>query len=132
MKKDLVPNPPSHELAKTMVESVGKTQAFKATPHVRQGVANAISGDHYDEFKSHLCGGKLTGSAQADMYLLATKIAKWEADAGQTALDSALESGKIRLVDIVKRLAPELRKFGFDVRRGVCVGVTTQGAEQHK
>ena len=36
-----------------------------------------------------------------------------------------------RLVDIVKRLPPELKKLGFDVQRGVLVGLLSQktGAE---
>ena len=131
MRKDLIPNPPSHELAKQMVEDVAKAQTFKPTLYVRAALANAIT-DHYDGFTAYLKGGRVTGSAQADMYMLAGRIVEWETEAGRPELFTALENGTIRLVDIVKRIAPELRKMKFDVIRGVCVGSTTQGLENNQ
>jgi len=124
MTKALTPNPPSDDFMKKSVEDAGTSATFNTTQEVRGAISRAIQNGHWPELSKYLYGGKVTGSIQADQYELARDLVKRDAEAHHTALDSALESGNIRLVDIVKRLAPELRKLKADVRRGVCVGST--------
>lgn len=120
---NLVPNPPSFAVAKTMAGNAPKPRRFPTTPLVRTALTAVLSNEeHYYVMCAHYAGGDRTGSTQADQYFLASCIVEWEAEAGRKELHAALSGGVIRLVDIVKRLAPELRKLGFDVQRGVMMG----------
>jgi len=121
---NLVPNPPSFELAKKLAGDAPKPKRFPTTPLVRTALMDILSKEeHYVVLCAYYAGGDRTGSTQADQYFLASSLVDWEAEAGRTELHAALSGGVIRLVDIVKRLAPELRKLGFDVQRGVMMGM---------
>jgi hypothetical protein len=123
MGKDLIPNFPSHELAAKQVASAPKPKRFPITLHVRAAIHHAVADkEHYDELCHHFAGGRISGSTQADLYFFAQTLVDWERAAGRHSLDEAIHSGDIRLVDIVKRLAPELKKVNIAVERGVITG----------
>ena len=120
---DIIANPPSFELAQKLVSDAPKPKRFPTTTHVRCALQAAILiREHYQTLCAHYLGGKETGSAQADAYFFATKLVEWESAAERFDLANALKADKIRLVDIVKRITPELRKLGMEVERNVITG----------
>ena len=125
---NLIANPPSHEKALALLNSVKKTRKFQATPAERDAIATAIA-DHYEDLMSYLKGGKVTGSKLADGYKLAEMLVEWEADAGSVVLKTALHKQVILLNDIVKRIPAELRKLGIAVEGWVCTGTLIEKIE---
>ena len=124
MSKDLIFNPPTHEAAKAVLLRTRKTQKFQITPLVRSAIQAALAdSEHYAVVMSHYGGGKVTGSKLADGYFLAEKLVEWEAADGRPFLHDAIADDRIRLNDIVKRLAPEMRKSGMAIEGNVCTGL---------
>lgn len=125
MAYELIANPPSFELACKLVQDAPAPKRVPITAHVRTAIA-AVLGDreHYAVFVRYFKKGEVTGNTQADLYAIANLLVRWEAEAGRTEMSTLLagDPPQIRLVDIVKRLAPELRRYNFDVQRGVIVG----------
>ena len=125
MAKDLIANPPSFELATRMAHDVPAPKRIPVTPLLRTAISAVLNDKaKYEEFVRYFKKGEITGSTQADLYLVAELLVNWEAAAGRTQLCEMLHGSdkQIRLVDIVKRLSPELRRVKFDVQRGVIVG----------
>ena len=119
--KDLIFNPPSPEAAHLARTKTRTTVKFRITQAVRDAVGGAID-HHYEELMGHFRGGAITGNRVADMYKLADLMVAWESDSGRSALHSALANGVIKLNDIVKRIVPEMRREGYIIEAGVCLG----------
>jgi len=131
MSKGLIANPPSFNAmqAKKNARSTKKA-SVSITPLVRSAM-DAASNDNekYQKLMSLYSGGEVTGSKTADVYEAAKLLVEWETQAKHTALSNMLENRAIRLVDIVKRIAPEMRRIGLDVRGSVILGLTHDTAE---
>jgi len=126
MARSLVPNPPRFDMAQTLASKRAKKPS-EITPLLRTALLHVFEDQkHYETFVEYFRGGEVTGSRIGDAYAVARLVVEWEAEATRTELHDMLYGpvASIRLVDVVKRLAPELRRFGFDVRRSVIVGIT--------
>lgn len=124
--KDLIPNPPSREAVRAGMAAKGEKERFQVTPLVRAALKNALNDDEqYDDVLAHLRGGEVTGSRHGDSYVFVIKLVEWERVNGNVSLHNALQSGKIKLNDIVKRVTPLLRDMNFLIERGVCIGYKT-------
>jgi hypothetical protein len=131
---DLIANAPSPEVAAKLAASAPKPKRVPITQYVRVAVVASLKDeDHYTILAEHFSNGRITGSAHADVYRLAELLVEWEAKAERFELSNAMSAkgSKVRLVDIVKRITPELRKLGFDVMRGTILGICqdTVGAD---
>lgn len=132
MSKEMIANPPGYEYAAQMGVNA-PVQHIPITQLVRTAIHAVLSSrEHYEEFIRYFRKGEVTGSTQADLYAVARLIVNWEDDANRPLLATMLKGEKpiIRLIDIVKRITPELRRLSFDVQRGVIVGVLTHQPQQ--
>lgn len=124
MKKDLIANPPSHELAAKLFRREAGNKPTPTTTLVKKAFGVVVADEKlYGEFVRYFKKGEVTGSIQADAYEAARLLVENAALAGQHELADLIKDRKIRLVDVVKRLSPVMRAYRFDVQRGVIVGV---------
>ena len=127
MGKELIANLPSRKAACAAAEEAPRVKPTSVTPLVR-GAIDAIyaSDELFDEFMSHFDDeeNSITGSKRVDLYYAAAMLPRVPCNAS-AELKGLLGKGEIKLIDIAKRIVPELRKRNLDIKGIVCRGLVT-------
>ena len=125
MAKDLISNIPSRKAAIAAAVAGPRQESLPLTPLVRGALDAVYAVDElYEQFMAHFDEQErsITGSKRVDGYYAADMLASLD-NAHSVELRKLLDSGKIKLIDIAKRLVPELRKRNLMMRGNVCLGI---------
>jgi len=127
MGKELIGNIPTRKAAVAAGAEAPRAPRASVTPLVR-GAIDAVYADDelYDEFMGFFDDkeNSITGSKRVDLYYASEALTRIPC-ASSAELNALLEAKSIKLIDIAKRIVPELRKRNMDVRGNVCVGLLT-------
>ena len=130
MGRDLISNIPSRKAALAVASASPRKEVPQITPLVRGAIDAVYASDElFVEFMSHFDDqeNSITGSKRVDLYYAAAMLPRIPCHSG-AELKKMLENGDIKLIDIAKRIVPELRKRNMDMKGNVCRGLLTSDA----
>jgi hypothetical protein len=127
MGKELIANVPSRKAALAAAIEAPHARPASITPLVRGAVDAVYASDElFQEFMHYFDDreNSVTGSKRVDLYYAAAMLPRIPCNASME-LKKLIENGDIKLIDIAKRIVPELRKRNMDIKGNVCLGLLT-------